>query len=80
MPRSALATPAGVRPAHGSTCSATSRPAARAAAATGRRRESSTEPGPHQETITVPIPVAAISRIWARTTDETPEEYGPRVG
>ena len=58
------------RPArHGSTWSDTSSPAATAAAATGRSRASSTDPGPHHETTTLSIPAPAISRICARDDD-----------
>jgi hypothetical protein len=78
--RSAATTAPGVRPGQGSTWSATLSPAAFAAVTTGRSRASSTEPGPHHDTITVSIPVAAISRICARSTEPTPEEYGPRAG
>ena len=80
MPRSASTTALGVRPSHGSTWSATWRPALRAAFATGRSRLSSVDPGPHHDTTTVSIPASAISRICARTSARSADEYGPRAG
>ena len=77
MSASVLAT---VRPPYGSRWAATARPFARAASATCGRRWSSSDPRPHQEVITVPTPVAAISRICASTTSVSADEYGPRAG
>ena len=85
MPEAAIARSsgsraAGVRPAKGSTWSATRRPAARAARATSGSRAASGETCPHHDTITVWTPIDAISRICARTTAGSDDEYGPRAG
>ena len=72
--RSCGTSAAGVRPANGSTWSATRSPAARAARATSGSRAASADSGPHHETITVCTPIDAISRICARTTATSDEE------
>ena len=48
--------------------------------ATVSSRAASADPGPHQDTITVSTPIAAISRICARITSGSEDEYGPRAG
>ena len=69
-----------MRSANGSTWTATRSPAARAALLTSGSRAASVEPSPHHETITFCTPAAAISRICARTSAASEDEYGPRTG
>lgn len=67
-------TVAAVRPGYGSICTATRRPRARAARITAGSLTSSSDPQPHHELTTSPIPAAAISAICRLSTAGSPLE------